>query len=459
MSLSEIKVPDIGDFKEIEVVEVYIKEEDKINEGDPLIALESDKAVMDIPSTFSGTIKKVFISENDKVSEGSLIAEIETAEMENKAEKSEESVISEITDDKEKHDEKTDENKKHDDEKNIETLKNDSVSKNIQSADNSEGVPGEISESKLNVSSDNENPNIFHATPSVRKLARELGVDLSLIKATGPKGRILKEDLFSTVKVLKSSSVSSPVSGTAVINENKAYNTEDFKKYGEVEEIKISRIKKLSGDKVYQNWISIPQVTHFDETDITELEIFRKSISEETKSKISIIPFIIKALIPALKKYPDFNSTIDSVNKIIIRKKYYNIGIAVNTENGLVIPVIKNADKKNIIELNEEIIELSSKSRDGSLAFSDLEGSTFSISSLGGIGGTGFTPIVNSPESAILGISRMMIKPVWDGEIFKPASILPFSLTYDHRVIDGAEGAYFSKYLGSLISDIRKVLL
>ena len=431
MALEKILIPDIGNFRDVAVVEVYVSAGDTVSEEDPVLSLESEKAVMDIPSPFSGKITEIKVSEGDTVSKGDLIAVIETdaeVKIEIQSKKQQES----------KKEESSTEDNKH--------VPEEKLIKKEES-----GIPKDVSGSASMV---------YHATPSVRKLARELGADLSAVKATGPKGRILKEDLFKSVSDIikrgKSFLSSVSFSGLPVFRDSVSYN---FSKYGETEEVGLSRIKKLSGNKVHQNWIGIPQVTHFDEADVTELEIFRKRLNEEGPVRYSILPFIVKAVVSALRKFPDFNSSIDISEEKLIRKKYYNIGIAVNTENGLVIPVLKNADNLGISEIASELEALGKAARNGKLKTTDMEGASFSISSLGGIGGVGFTPIVNSPEAAILGISKISLKPVWKDEMFIPAKILPFCVSYDHRIIDGAECAFFAKYFAEMISDIRKIML
>ena len=453
MALKKIFVPDIGNFENVSIIEVYVAAGDEVAVDDPLISLESDKAVTDIPSPYKGKITEISVSEGDTVSEGALIGLIEADEI-----KQEEKQTEKIKKDMQETTTESEETEK------VLSIKDDSIGKGEESA-----VQGNLSAVSDTQSGSSESsvrdlsppPSVpqkyYHATPSVRKLARELGVDLSLIKATGIKGRILKADLYKTVSDAfnKKEDLRDSFGGLPV----QTVNIDDFKKYGEIEERKLSRIKRITGNRVHQNWLGIPQVTHFEESDVTELEAFRKSINKERSVKYSILPFIIKAAAAALQKYPVFNSTIDTAGERIIIKKYYNIGIAVNTENGLVMPVLKDADKKGIAEIAGELSELSLKAREDKLKTSDITGSTFSISSLGGIGGTGFTPIVNIPEAAIMGISRIAVKPVWINEAFQPASILPFCISYDHRIIDGAECAVFANYLSGLISDIRKIIL
>jgi len=458
MIIKEVLVPDIGNFKNVNIAEVYIKAGDVISAEDPVISLESEKAVMDIPSPFAGKVKEVRVKAGDAVSTGDVIAVLES-DGENKADPRD-------ADAKAEPDSgmpgKADADAKEAGAGNV-------AAAGVK-ADTDAAVKPESSVPAKTAPPDNRSV-LYHASPSVRSLARELGVDLALIKATGPKGRILKEDLYKTV--------SEAVNGFSAAPDTYASRgaasdrglpglpyiaAEEYRSYGGIEEIPLSRIKKISGARVHQNWNGIPQVTHFDEADVTELEAFREKLNRENSGspvKYTILPFILKALVSALKQFPDFNSSIDLTpsKERIIRKKYYNIGVAVSTEKGLVIPVVKNADSKGIREIAAELSSLSSRARDEKLTISDMQGSTFSISSLGGIGGTGFTPIVNHPEAAILGLSKIIVKPVWKNDKFEAGKILPFSVSYDHRIIDGAQCAYFSKYLSEVISDIRKTIL
>jgi pyruvate dehydrogenase E2 component (dihydrolipoamide acetyltransferase) len=301
-----------------------------------------------------------------------------------------------------------------------------------------------------------------HATPSVRAFARELGVDLSRVTGTGPKGRVKREDVSSLVKRVMSGAGPARAAGSAGFS-LPPIPTADYEAYGEIEVQELSRIKKISGPHLHRNWIGVPHVTQFEDADITDLEDFRKELNTaNVKSggpKISPLIFIIKAAVQALKEFPDFNSSLGADGATLIRKKYYNIGIAVDTPGGLMVPVVKNADRKGVLELAEDLGDLSSRAREGKLKADEMKGGTFSISSLGGIGGTYFTPIVNAPEVAILGLSKSAMKPVWDGKTFQPRLILPFSVSYDPRVIDGASGARFAAYLSQLLADMRRALL
>jgi len=434
MAIEKITVPDFGDVQEITVVDVYVKPGDTVEVEDPLVALESEKAVMDIPSPFAGTITEVKLQEGDTVTSDDLIALLETAAADDQQEQVEEP------------------HQKEDEE--AADTKNAVEPAAPPAAEEKETETVEIGrEEKQGAAGD------FHASPSVRSYARELGVDLQSLTATGPKGRILKEDVQ---KYVKQTVKSGPSSGTAAGFQIDQPPLEDFSKYGEIEVKELGRIQKISGPHLHQSWISIPHVTHFDEADITELEKFRKQMNQEVQKddlKFSPLVFVIKAVVATLKQYPLLNSSLDSADNSIIHKHYYHIGIAVDTPDGLVVPVVKDADRKGIKEIAEELGNLSSKAREGKLSIGDLQGATFTISSLGGIGGTGFTPIVNAPQVAILGLCRSSMKPVWDGEQFEPRLTLPFSLSYDHRVIDGAEAARFCRSLGSNIEDLRRALL
>ncbi len=414
MAIVEIKVPDLEGSTDVGVVEVYVHIGDTVENETPLISLESDKAVMDVPSPLSGIIKEMKVSEGDNVNAGDVIALAEVIEK----------VTEEIKDVIEEA--KPQEEPAH------------------QAPENETASEGK-----------------YHATPSVRSLARELGVDLGNVKATGPKGRITREDVSSLVKnIMSGSSTGSVPAGPFTLP---PIPTADFEAFGDIETEDLSRIKRISGPHLHRNWLGVPHVTQFDDADITDLEAFRKEMNAENARengpKISPLIFIIKAVVQALKTYPDFNSSLAVDGTSLIRKKYYNIGIAVDTPGGLVVPVIKDADKKGVLELAEVLADLSFRAREGKLKTNEMKGGTFSISSLGGIGGTYFTPIVNAPEVAILGLSRAAMKPVWDGSEFKPGLVLPFSLSYDHRVIDGASGARFTSYLSKLLGDMRRALL
>ncbi len=441
MATEKITVPDFGDVQEITVVDVYIKPGDTVEVEDPLVALESEKAVMDIPSPFAGTITEVKLQEGDTVSSDDLIALLETA-----AEG--EQPRQEDGDDTADEQEATDKQEAADEQEAAE-------------ADIPAAAARKESDADITPEEEAQEPaGDLHASPSVRSYARELGVDLQALTATGPKGRILKEDVQKYVKQAVKSGPSPAAAGAGLQIDQPPL--EDFSKYGETEVKALGRIQKISGPHLHRSWVSIPHVTHFDEADITELEKFRKQMNQEVQKddlKFSPLVFVIKAVVATLKQYPLFNCSLDSANNEIIFKYYYHIGIAVDTPDGLVVPVVKDADRKGIKEIAKELGSLSSNARDGKLSIADLQGASFTISSLGGIGGTGFTPIVNAPQVAILGLSRSAMKPVWTGEKFEPRLTLPFSLSYDHRVIDGAEAARFCRSLGNNIEDLRRALL
>lgn len=434
MAIEQITVPDFGDVQEITVVDVYVKPGDKVEVEDPLVALESEKAVMDIPSPFAGTITEVKLQEGDTVGNDDLIVLLETGEDAAQPAEVEEPQAAPAA----------------------------PVSTEPAEPEAAEAEEPPAAEEVGEEAAAAQEPELdFHATPSVRSYARELGVDLGSLTATGPKGRILKEDVQNFVKQRVQAG---PAAGAAQTGGLPLVDTplEDFSKFGKIEEQELGRIKKISGPHLHRSWITVPHVTHFDEADITELEKFRKQMNQEVQKddlKFSPLVFVIKGVVATLKEYPLFNSSLDSANNKIVLKHYYHVGIAVDTPNGLVVPVVKDADRKGIKEIAGELGSLSLAARDGKLSIADLQGATFTISSLGGIGGIGFTPIVNAPQVAILGLSRSYMKPVWNGEIFEPRLTLPFSLSYDHRVIDGAEAARFCRSLGSNIEDLRRALL
>lgn len=410
MAIKQILVPHIGDFSDVSIIEIYIKEGESVSVDDSLIALESAKAVTDIPSPYSGTITKVLVKAGDLVSEGSPIAEIEVAAVEEeKVEKVEEKPVEE--------------------KKTEEEVKPTPPPEKVEAVKPTPGGP-------------------YHATPSLRKYARELGVDLAQVVGTGPHGRILHDDIQQLVK--------SALSGN-FITSTAPFKLEDFSVYGKIERVPLTRIQKISGPHLSGAWQAIPHVTQFDQADVTALEAFRKANTSTVK--LSILPFVIKILPYALKRYPSLNASLDEESGEVIFKHYYHIGVAVDTEEGLVVPVVKDVDKKSVTEIGQELIDLSEKARSRKLRNEDLSGASFSVSSLGGIGGTYFTPIINRPEVAILGLSKIAKQPIWNGETFEPRDILPLSLSFDHRVVDGAVGVRFTVYLAALLNDLRRAIL
>ncbi|MBN2859578.1 MAG: 2-oxo acid dehydrogenase subunit E2 [Sphaerochaetaceae bacterium] len=433
MALTQIHIPDLGGFSEVPIIELYAKVGDTVEADESLLSLESEKAVTDIPSPFSGKITALHVKEGDTVSEGTLVADIDTIDGRQEA----------PVEQKEQKEEKK--------EKFAPPETRSEPKRSVSEKPNSAPVSQKPQEMSNPVSP----LGAYHATPSVRQSARELGVDLKEVKGTGKNGRILKEDLTGYVKKALSSG------GASV---HRIQELEDFTKYGEVERVALTRIQKLSGPHLQSSYQMIPHVTQADQADVSDLEMFRKELKEELKRKgspvsLSILPFVIKAVVPALKAYPSFNASLDEHTSEIIHKRYYHIGVAVDTPEGLVVPVIRDADTKGILEIAQELSELSQRARERKLKSGDIKGASFSISSLGGIGGTFFTPIINAPETAILGLSKMSVQPVYNGTDFVPRTILPFSVSYDHRVIDGAQGARFTTYLAELLSDMKRTLL
>ena len=430
----EVAVPDIGEDGEVDVIDVLVSPGDTVEKEDGLITLETDKATMDVPSTHAGTIKEVFIKAGDKVKQGTLVVKLETSGGEAPAPASEKPA-----------------------EKPAEAPKKEAP-KQEASASRSPVPPAPEAKSTGKA----------HASPSVRRVAREFGVDLTLVSGSGPKNRILKEDVQAYVKAELAKPKTAAASGNAPAGDNVLQivpvKPVDHSKFGEIEEQKLSRIQKISGPFLHRNWATIPHVTQFDEADITDVEDFRKeqnAYHAKIKSGLKITPlvFVMKAVAKALEKYEVFNSSLSDDGESLIIKKFINIGIAVETPGGLVVPVIRDVNKKGIEELSRELIETSKKAREGKLKAADMQGGTFTISSLGGIGGTAFTPIVNAPEVAILGVSKSEMKPKWNGKEFEPRLMVPLSLSYDHRVIDGAVGARFSTEVAANLTDLRRIIL
>ncbi|MGE5096089.1 MAG: dihydrolipoyllysine-residue acetyltransferase [Betaproteobacteria bacterium] len=460
MAAIEVKVPDIGDFKDVPVIEILVKPGDAVKKDDSLITLESDKATMEVPSPSSGTVKDVRVKVGDKVSQGTLIAMLDSSE-EAPAKAAtpaqagaQSSAVSQPPPRKDSPPPAT-------------------ATASQPAPQKAEGVvpmppsppPAKAEATQVPSPAQPESghaAHVPHASPGVRRFARELGVDLARVEGSGPKGRILKEDIQGFVKkALAGGAPSAAGAGGGVASLGlPAWPKVDFAKFGPVEAQPLTRIQKISGPALARNWVMIPHVTQFDEADVTELEAFRTRINEENaKSGVKVTPlaFLIKAAVAALRKFPVFNSSLDGENLVL--KQYWHIGFAADTPNGLVVPVVKDADQKGVIEIARETSELAAKAREGKLAPTDMQGGTFSISSLGGIGGTAFTPIINAPEVAILGVSRTQTKPVWNGKEFAPRQMLPLSLSYDHRVIDGASAARFIVYLSQVIADPRRALL
>ena len=439
-----VNVPDIGDFKDVEVIEVLVKAGDRVGQEQSLITVESDKASMEIPSPSEGVVEALQVKIGDKVSEGTPILTLRASSV--GAAASSASRASEL-------------------ERAPAPAPRESAPAPAASPGSSDfavemgarpavGPTGAAAALKP------------HASPSVRRFARELGVDLAGVRGSGPKGRITQDDVRELVKSVLAGGARPAAAphgapaGTGLALNLPAWPSVDFAKFGPVERIELSRVRRISGPNLARNWVVIPHVTNNEDADVTELEAFRVQLnSEKNPAKVTLLAFLIKACVATLKKFPDFNSSLDPAGDAIFRKNYYHIGFAADTPNGLVVPVVKDADKKGIFEIAQETAALAAKAREGKLALADIQGGTFSISSLGGIGGTSFTPIINAPEVAILGVCRSVMRPLWDGKAFVPRLILPLSLSWDHRVVDGASAARFNLHLAQLLADFRRVML
>ena len=439
-SIKDILVPDIGEFDAVEVIEVLVKSGDAVSVEDPLLTMESDKASMDVPSPFSGTVKTVKLKAGDKVSQNDLILtlvvkELETAVTETSAETENSEATAPETKDI------------------VSTIESESTSSGAVSKEPARRPPPIV------MSVNQKSFLRAHASPSIRKFARELGVDLSQVHGSGRKERITKEDVQEFVK----QALGGTASGTAAAGSGIPAMPEiDFSKFGPVEIKPLSRIQKKAAVNLHRGWLNLPIVTHHDEADITELEYFRKSLKDEAAKqgvKVTPLVFLLKACAVAIRKHPNFNSSLTADKENLVLKKYLHIGVAVDTPDGLVVPVIRDVEQKGLLELAKELGEVSEKARTKKLKTNDIQGGCFSISSLGGIGGTAFTPLVNAPEVAILGVTRSRMMPVWNGKEFLPRLMLPMDLTYDHRVIDGAQAARFMVDLCEILSDMRRMSL
>jgi pyruvate dehydrogenase E2 component (dihydrolipoamide acetyltransferase) len=452
-----VLLPDVGDFKDVEVIEVLVSPGDRVAAEDSLITLESDKASMEIPSPYTGEIRQVMVKVGERISQGHMIAvmAVEGAEAEEAGAAADKAAPTQAT-----------------------AQAVVPSSEDIEPPEQSSPMPkpalmqeGETGPSRRPGEKEHLPPPVkaqfselpgrkAHASPGVRHYARELGVDLSLVAGSGPKGRVTKDDVRSFVKQAVSGRSAPQAAGPGLMLPPAP--EVDFSRFGEVETVGLGRIKKLSGAHLHRSWLTVPHVTQFDEADITELEAFRKSLKGEAEKqgvKLTFMPFLLKACAATLRVMPEFNSSVAPDGEHLIMKKYVHIGVAVDTPNGLVVPVLRDVDKKGVMDLAAELGVISQKARDGKLAPGDMQGGCLSISSLGGIGGTQFTPIVNQPEVAILGVSRADMKPKWNGSEFVPRLMMPFSLSYDHRVIDGVQGVRFTTYIAGLLGDIRRLLL
>ncbi|WP_066455636.1 dihydrolipoyllysine-residue acetyltransferase [Castellaniella caeni] len=449
-AIVEIKVPDIGDFDQVDVIELLVAVGDTITAEQSLITVESDKASMEIPASQGGVVKAIKVKVGDKVAEGSVILEVEAAEEAAAAPAAEAAPAPAAA----------------------APAAPAPVSAPVAAptpvaapapASVAAPAPARVSPTASYAEAEVPLRNLPHASPSVRHFARELGVNLAQVTGSGPKNRITADDVRAYVKQALATGGASPVGSTLPGGEGFSvlgWPKVDFAKFGEIEAKPLSRIKKISGANLHRNWVMIPHVTNNEVADITELEALRQQLNAENRKsglKVTMLAFLIKAVVAALKKFPEFNASLDGDNLVL--KHYYHIGFAADTPNGLVVPVIRDADKKGVFELASEMSELAAQAREGKLSPSQMQGGCFSISSLGGIGGTDFTPIINAPEVAILGVSRSAMQPVWDGKAFQPRLMLPLSLSYDHRVIDGAAAARFNAYLAGLLADFRRIIL
>lgn len=432
----EVKVPELGDFEDVEIIEVLVGNGDHVAEDDPLITLESDKATLEVPSTATGTVEKLAVGEGDKVSEGDVVLTLKTeagAKAAASPPKQSSSESSPSGSQEKKPPEK---------------------SAGASPPSTSQATPPRPDASHLAVV-DEQGFASAHASPSVRRYARQLGADLGRIGGSGRKERILAEDVERYVKGVVRAAQEGAAGGTGM----PAMPEVDFSRFGAVEEKPLPRVRRLSAGNVHRNWLVVPHVTQFDEADVTDLEAFRKAENERGEVKLTPLAFIIKACALAIDRFPEFASSLDPGGEKLILKHYRHIGFAADTEHGLMVPVIRDVDRKSITDIARETGELAARARDGQIKSNEMQGSVFSVSSLGGIGGTAFTPIVNAPDVAILGVSRSQTRPLWDGEQFIPRTQLPLSLSYDHRVIDGAKAARFTSHLSRLLSDIRRLTL
>jgi len=437
MASQQITIPDIGDFDAVEIIEVLVSEGDTVDVDDSLLTLESDKATMEIPSPVSGTVTKIAVEVGGGVSEGDYVLDIEVsgeaaAPEAPAAEKAPETPapVAETP-----------------------AAPAPKVETPAPAAQTAPATSKPVNSQAMGAKS--------HASPSVRAFARKLGVDLGAVSGTGPKGRVQQTDVEAAIKAVMSGQSAAPGASTGGAGIPPIPEV-DFSKFGETETEELGRIKKISGKFLHASWLNVPHVTQFDESDITEMDQFRKdqkAAAEKQGVKLTPLVFVMKAVVKALQDFPSFNASLSADGQSIIKKGYYNIGIAVDTPNGLMVPVVKDVDKKGIYELSRDLMEISAKARDGKLGPADMAGGTFTISSLGGIGGTQFTPIVNAPEVAIMGLSKAKMQPVWNGSEFIPRLIMPFSVSYDHRAIDGAEGVRFTTTVGNYLTDLRQLIL
>ncbi len=473
MALVEVKVPDIGDFKDVEIIELLVKPGDTVKVEQSLVTVESDKASMEIPSTRAGVVKELRVKLGDKISEGSLLLMMEGDAVASRSEQS--TVQPEQTTVRPEPVEGPGEAAAKASTGSARTEVGGSARTEVPVAVPAAAAVERVVPTAALPAHEPPAPlgHLPHASPSIRKLARELGVPLDEVKGSGPKGRITHDDVHAFVKSViagdtqtkaQSSKGGAPAASGGAFPGLLPWPQVDFGKFGAVERKDLSRIKKISGANLHRNWVVIPHVTNHDDADITELENFRVQLNKENEKagiKVTMLAFLIKASVSALKKFPEFNASLESTSSgdQLVLKKYFHIGFAADTPNGLMVPVIKDADQKGIFQISKEMGELAAKAREGKLSPAEMSGGCFSISSLGGIGGRYFTPIINAPEVSILGVCKSSTEPVWDGKAFQPRLMLPLSLSWDHRVIDGASAARFNAYLGQILADFRRVLL
>ena len=465
--LTEVRVPDIGDFSDVPVIEILVEIGDRIRPEDPLVTLESDKATMDVPAPAGGVVQDVAVAVGDNVSEGSVLLRIaaeggavddgdsapaggEPAQTAPAADADDSSSGEESPSDRAADGASTG--------RAPAAEPTDSGRPESGASAPDPRAPRGRPSPTASLAADVAPRTVSHATPAMRRYARELGVDLDKVKGTGRKGRILREDISGFVKHTLSAPPTGAAGGTGI----PPVPAVDFSRFGEIETRPLSRIKRISGPHVHRSWVNVPHVTNHDEADVTDLETFRKSIKAEAAAggvRITLLAFVTRAVAAALAEFPTFNASLGPEGDTLVVKKYVHIGIAVDTPNGLMVPVLRDADRKGVYDLAREMAELGARARDGALKSDALQGGSFTISSLGGIGGTAFTPIINAPEVAILGLSRTRMTPVWDGAEFRPRLMLPLDLSWDHRVVDGAEAARFLAHLARLLGDVRRLLL
>jgi len=439
MSAIDVKVPDIGDYEDVPVIEIHVKPGEAVKAEQALLTLESDKATMDVPSPSAGTVKDLRIKVGDRVKQGTVVLTLDAAgAAPGKVEEKKEAKAAPAPAAPAP----------------APAPSPARASTGSARAEVRDPVRPELVEGRT-ATSGADHPAVSHASPAVRKFARELGVDVARVEGTGPRGRILREDVQRFVKEV----VNRPAGGAGL--DLLPWPRVDFAKYGPVETKALARVRKLSAANLARNWVMIPHVTQHEEADVTELEALRHELAREQEKaggpKVTLLAFLVKAAVAALRKFPEMNASLQGDDLVL--KRYYNVGFAADTPNGLMVPVVKDADRKGVLEIAAETAELARRAREGKLGSGDMQGGTFSISSLGGIGGHFFTPIINAPEVGILGASRTVVKPVWNGEEFRPRTMLPLSLSYDHRVIDGAQAARFVTYLAGVLADLRRAML